>query len=527
MSRRMLSTVTEQWHDKDLGEYPTLWVGRSVFIRSQAPSSVPSPCHAASMEDEQGAAHRGVQEARDRLQRQLDLPRAPDGPDRGQGVRESQPGSGGPERAFFNEPSGAERGGTQDGACGVPQRHEGKSHASHPGRGGPVGHCDDHRPVPGIDVRSDPGQLRGLGVRRGTPERGEHAHRSQEVREVAPTPAIPDDFFDEGCGGRGHELPGRGDLRQGTSSRICQDEKHRPWAREDGACPETINEPGSTTGGASRQVRFDDASAVRRDGEDEDEAPRDGAHAKHYEHHEDFESCSSGLDNDEGGRCNLGCYAYGTFKGISRKTSQWPNLTRYLNAFLADHVGEAQSRATWTSLALLSNCPTAVHTDKNNLKGSHNFLVSFGIGNGGGVWVQEPGGGVWRRGKDGQEVEGRVMDTHEQGWEFDPRLLHATEPFVGERWFLAGYTPRTFPDATNDEKKVLRDLGSPAPTKTEIRMIRKQRHSPGDHRGTLFPTGPQCAKRAPEDCHDAFSPVYHRPVDYVRGDPGASVNMGL
>ena len=274
-------------------------------------------------------------------------------------------------------------------------------------------------------------------------------------------------------------------------------------------------------------MRFDDASAVRRDGEDEDEAPRDGAHAKHYEHHEDFESCSSGLDNDEGGRCNLGCYAYGTFKGISRKTSQWPNLTRYLNAFLADHVGEAQSRATWTSLALLSNCPTAVHTDKNNLKGSHNFLVSFGIGNGGGVWVQEPGGGVWRRGKDGQEVEGRVMDTHEQGWEFDPRLLHATEPFVGERWFLAGYTPRTFPDATNDEKKVLRDLGSPAPTKTEIRMIRKQRHSPGDHRGTLFPTGPQCAKRAPEDCHDAFSPVYHRPVDYVRGDPGASVNMGL
>ncbi|CAE7227655.1 RE2, partial [Symbiodinium sp. CCMP2592] len=185
----------------------------------------------------------------------------------------------------------------------------------------------------------------------------------------------------------------------------------------------------------------------------------------------------NGILLSEGKRCNLGYYAYGTFKGVGRRTTEWPKLTTYLNEFLADCVGESghgQGRATWAALALLGDIPTGIHTDRNNLKGSFNYLVSFGSGNGGGVWIQEKGGGTWRRSGNGQEIEGRIVDAHEQGWEFDPRLAHATEPFDGERWFLAGYTPRSFPEASKSERKILNDLKFPVPTKAEIREIKKR-----------------------------------------------------
>ncbi|CAE7582602.1 RE1 [Symbiodinium sp. CCMP2592] len=185
----------------------------------------------------------------------------------------------------------------------------------------------------------------------------------------------------------------------------------------------------------------------------------------------------NGILLSEAKRCNLGYYAYGTFKGVGRRTTEWPKLTTYLNEFLADCIGESghgQGRATWAALALLGDIPTGVHTDRNNLKGSFNYLVSFGSGNGGGVWIQEKGGGTWRRSGNGQEIEGRIVDAHEQGWEFDPRLAHATEPFDGERWFLAGYTPRSFPEASKSERKILNDLKFPVPTKAEIREIKKR-----------------------------------------------------
>ena len=171
---------------------------------------------------------------------------------------------------------------------------------------------------------------------------------------------------------------------------------------------------------------------------------------------------------DGGSRCNLGYYAYATFKGINRRTTLWHKLTSYLNAFLAERIGKEggeQTKATWSALALLGNCPTGLHADKNNLKGSRNYLISFGSGSGGGVWVQEKGGGVWRRNASGQDLEGRVIDAHEQGWEFDPRLAHATEPFSGDRWFLAGYTPRPSPRPPVKRRRSFEELASPCPAR--------------------------------------------------------------
>ncbi|CAE7551345.1 GIP, partial [Symbiodinium necroappetens] len=198
--------------------------------------------------------------------------------------------------------------------------------------------------------------------------------------------------------------------------------------------------------------------------------------------HYDFSTCPTNraaVHQDGGGeRVALGYYAYGNFKGVCKNTVRWSHLTQYVNAFLLDHAGGnlEQGRATyWGAVTLLRNCPAAMHTDKNNLKGSPNYVVSFGGGNGGGLWVESPGGGCWRRDSRGQDVEGTIIDTDRQVWEFDPRLRHASEPGSGSRWTIAAYTPRTLPDANKTEKKVLRHFGFPLPSVAQIRNTRIER----------------------------------------------------
>ena len=130
MSRRMLSTVIEQWLDKDLGEYPTLWIGRSVFNRSQAAPLTRPIGHAPSMEDDEGAADRRVPPTRPGFQRLMGLPRAPVDHPGGQGLRDEDKGAAVPK-----ELGGAEGRGPQDGVGSEHRGHEGEPHAAHPGRG--------------------------------------------------------------------------------------------------------------------------------------------------------------------------------------------------------------------------------------------------------------------------------------------------------------------------------------------------------------------------------------------------------
>ncbi|CAE7504711.1 RE1 [Symbiodinium sp. CCMP2592] len=193
----------------------------------------------------------------------------------------------------------------------------------------------------------------------------------------------------------------------------------------------------------------------------------------------DFRSCPKrrpGIHADaEGERVALGYYAYGNFRGVCKKSVRWPQLTKYLNAFLADHAGTSDENgrpAFWSSLTLLKDCPAAIHTDKNNLKGSPNYVISFGPGAGGGLWIEQPGGHTWRRSRNGEEVEGIVADTDRQVWEFDPRLRHGSEPSEAGRWFLASYTARTFPEATRLEKKLLRGLGFPLGSKGDMKALK-------------------------------------------------------
>ena len=174
----------------------------------------------------------------------------------------------------------------------------------------------------------------------------------------------------------------------------------------------------------------------------------------------------------------FGYFAHGAFKGITRKTLKWPLLLRYVNAFLGDdwEHGDGRradrDRRSWTSLSISHNVPSEMHTDKNNLKGSRNYTLCVGEYEGGGLWLEQPGGGVWRRGPHADEVEGIVIDNKDQLCEFDPRLRHASQPWTGNRWSITAYTARSFPDATKAERRTLKELGFATPSRAEIRAMR-------------------------------------------------------
>ncbi|CAE7822217.1 GIP [Symbiodinium sp. CCMP2456] len=356
---------------------------------------------------------------------------------------------------------------------------------------------------------------------------GERVERLQRAARLETCPSSKPGTRDGRREGKGTGVPSTAATRRRTHTHGAGD---RRGDADGDPCP------GDTTGDAPRSVRF--AAPVSPGSEEIDEKRPLGAHAMHHEHDEGFQSCSSGSEDlvndafyvsrrqgpgrdhpgeqlarqrlqegdfsgttfqeilslydlagkhqrrqgihglpEDGGRATFGYYAYGTFKGITKRTLQWPHLTAYLNGVISEYVGgddPEQREPMWSSIALLHNCPAAMHTDKNNVKGSHNFVVSFGQGEGGDMWVQESGGGVWRRDAKGHEVEGRIVSTHEQGWEFDPRLRHCTETFHGERWFIAGFTARTYPDSNKEEKKLLRELGFPLPSKSQLRCDRQR-----------------------------------------------------
>ena len=197
---------------------------------------------------------------------------------------------------------------------------------------------------------------------------------------------------------------------------------------------------------------------------------------KHYEITNSTKKRPGIHGDSQGGRIALGYYAYGNFKGICTKSVRWPHLTKYLNNFLLEHVGgpcEKGRPTFWSSITVLRDCPAAMRTDKNNMRDTPNYVISFGQGRGGGLWVEQPGGGVWRRARNGDDVEGVVIDTDQQAWEFNPRLRHASEASEGGRWVVAGYTARSFPNATKLEKRVLRGLDFPLGTNNDLAEIKK------------------------------------------------------
>ena len=117
------------------------------------------------------------------------------------------------------------------------------------------------------------------------------------------------------------------------------------------------------------------------------------------------------------------------------------------------------------------NASTAVHHDFHNLRGTTNYTVSFGQSRGGGLWVEDravreddlPKDIKWRQAGSGHWLPGRVVDTNEKFYEFDPFLKHGTEAWEGDRWCLTYHTTRNYQKAGGHLKDYLKKCGFPLP----------------------------------------------------------------
>ena len=173
----------------------------------------------------------------------------------------------------------------------------------------------------------------------------------------------------------------------------------------------------------------------------------------------------------------FGLFTHGGVQGVTRCTTEWPHLCRYMNAF-AEH--KLEKGATWSSFTLARNVVANVHHDYNNLRGSANHSCSFGQDGGGQLWLEdkdvqetdtEKTGLVWKRGAGGAWMPGRLRDTYENFVSFDPYYKHATCPWQGQRWSITYHTTRGILKAEKTTCNVLKKVGFRLPNLRGIRSL--------------------------------------------------------
>ena len=191
----------------------------------------------------------------------------------------------------------------------------------------------------------------------------------------------------------------------------------------------------------------------------------------------DYDPVKAARDGALGGKTGdmvhyftYGLFTHGGVVGLTTKTRENDQVARYLNAFAKHHLG---SKATWTSISVSRDIETAIHHDFNNSRDTRNYTISVGQQSGGGLWLEDKSvtedtlknDVKWRRTATGQWLPGRVHDTKDRFFEFDPFLKHSTEQWTGTRWSVTYHTTRNIYKAGDEMRKILRRCGFPLPRK--------------------------------------------------------------
>ena len=181
-----------------------------------------------------------------------------------------------------------------------------------------------------------------------------------------------------------------------------------------------------------------------------------------------------GARTDQEGRYDVfGAYVYGSQQGVTRRTRELPECTRYLNMFMSFQCGK---KYRWTSFAINHNRELKAHRDVNNNEDQPNIAIGMGSYQGGGIWVQENIQSKergWDQSKDkdlvvrdtgtGGQLWGRVYQTKHQAVVFPPKAWHKTEPWTGDRLIISAYSSRASHRLPEAEQDLLRSTGFPLP----------------------------------------------------------------
>ncbi|OLP99622.1 hypothetical protein AK812_SmicGene17832 [Symbiodinium microadriaticum] len=155
----------------------------------------------------------------------------------------------------------------------------------------------------------------------------------------------------------------------------------------------------------------------------------------------------------------LGAFSRPGACGVTTTSLRMPRLCQYLNRWLL----RLFPGGSWASIAVSHNQAAEVHADEANDPQSLNHSVSVGTFTGGELWIEDSQSGTIERVNPltGQSVFGRLVPTCEQGFSFPPTALHATAPWVGDRWAITAFTPRQLDCLPKAQIRELREWGFP------------------------------------------------------------------
>ncbi|CAE7216076.1 Cfap91 [Symbiodinium sp. CCMP2592] len=156
---------------------------------------------------------------------------------------------------------------------------------------------------------------------------------------------------------------------------------------------------------------------------------------------------------------STGMFTHGGVSGLRTTARRMPTTT----SFLVKAAKEITGNDCFGVVAITRGASMKVHRDSHNCPSTQNTLAALTEFQGGGVWIQEEGGGESREVSPGRWVDGKVHELHPgEPLFFNPRAWHETQDYSGDRIVIMTYTPR-LSKLTPEGRRDLEDLGFRVP----------------------------------------------------------------
>ena len=158
---------------------------------------------------------------------------------------------------------------------------------------------------------------------------------------------------------------------------------------------------------------------------------------------------------DGNSKCfTTGAYVFNGAPGIRNTAFEFPCVT----AALTSYVTQLDPCHAFTSVALFRNLRAVPHADVHNEAGSVSLISPVNAFTGGDLWVARPGGSCSLL-VNGKELDGTILPVSRATQRFDPRAVHATLPWEGQRDVLVAFTPGKRNSLSEDDLNYLCVLG--------------------------------------------------------------------
>ena len=158
---------------------------------------------------------------------------------------------------------------------------------------------------------------------------------------------------------------------------------------------------------------------------------------------------------------------HGGILGLRGNTLRFPLTAKVLTQYAKQWIGDMP----FTSVALLANLATPLHSDRNNAKGFDNFLIGVSQFKDGGLWLENPQGPSPAPAPH-SHLSGDVLPVSGQCIYFDAHLRHATMPWSGRRVVLAGFVIKGYEAISASDHDKLLELGFNPPDLSTGDLVR-------------------------------------------------------